>query len=331
MKNLLTIPFLTITILASMTSCTEVKEVNPEADEPTEQAKPSSEEPKEDEGNEEEKKEGDNQSENFGTILNAVTPTGYEAKMDQQYGSNKFQKYDVYVPILNSEDSEEKSVSVVLVHGGGWSLLDKSFLSEVVEEFKKQKLNVTIFNINHRLAGIDGTTFPDIMQDFDLFFAHHQGLKASLNLRDEVVMWGYSSGGHLCLTYSYKNPDKNIRAVAAVAAPTDLTRKTIHDEIIDDKNRNLTELLIGQDFDSNPQAYRNASPIYAVNSNCPQTILFYGAQDDLVEKEQGSSLHSRLQSNGVLSEYNVLPGATHQMKGQMNKIVNMTAVFLEKL
>ncbi|KPM47906.1 alpha/beta hydrolase fold domain-containing protein [Jiulongibacter sediminis] len=264
-------------------------------------------------------------------LMTNQTVQWYDVKFNQSYGENRFQNYDVYVPHVDSLDPEKKSVSVVLVHGGGWSLLDKSFLAEAAQHFANQKLNITIFNINHRLAGIDSVTFDDMMMDFDLFFDHHDSLKNVLNLSDEIVLWGYSSGGHLALSYTYKYDKRNIRAVTAIAAPTDLTDETINQGIKDDKNRNLTELLIGQPYEENPDAYRRASPYFAVDRQCSTTLLFYGGNDNLIKPEQGEKLESLLTKKRVQSEFYLLPDANHDMHGKMGEIVSETIDFMKNL
>ncbi|MGR3810610.1 alpha/beta fold hydrolase [Jiulongibacter sp. NS-SX5] len=256
---------------------------------------------------------------------------GYDVKFNQTYGENRFQTYDLYIPKVDSLDPEKKSVSVVLVHGGGWSLLDKSYLNEAAQHFKNQNLNITIFNINHRLAGIDSVTFNDMMDDFDLFFDHHDSLKTSLNLSNEVVLWGYSSGGHLALSYAYKKDHKDIAAVTAVAAPTDLTEEPIFNGIKDDKNRNLTELLIGQPYQENPAAYKAASPYYDVDRNSSNTLLFYGGNDNLIPLSQGEKINAELNKKKIHAELHLIPEADHEMHGKMNQIVTETVEFMKTL
>lgn len=288
----------------------------------------------EDRTNENGAEQKDNKNESKSTSLAAkltsAVPSGYNVKKDQSYGPSAIQAYDLYTPILN--DTTKKSVSVVLVHGGGWSLLDKSFLDNVVDLFKRENLNITIFNINHRLPLSNGVNLQGIMDDFEMFFEHQQSLKNSLNLSDEVVLWGYSSGGHLALTYSYKYPKSYIKAVAAVAAPTDLTQESIYNGIMDDKGRNLTETFVGVPFNSNPNAYKAASPIFDINAQSASTILFYGQKDNLVNlDEQGRRLYNKLITNNVKAHLKVLPNATHVMDGEMPGIVIETIRFIKEL
>jgi acetyl esterase/lipase len=247
--------------------------------------------------------------------LNTNKPQSYTLKANQTYGSKQFQNYDLYIPNRNAEDIEAKSVTLVLVHGGGWSILDKSFLNNVVEDFKKRNLNLTIFNINHRLAGIDNVRFQDIMDDFNLFFQHYESLKTPLNLSDDLMLWGYSSGGHLALSYAYKYGHEDIKLVTAISSPTDLTEASIYKGIIDPKFGNMTERLIGRTYEEDPGAYKNASPYHMASRGLPSTLLFYGSQDDLVNKSQGEKLKENLRKKKVPVEFHLMPQATHDVGG----------------
>ncbi len=265
------------------------------------------------------------------TKINSESPDGYQAIGDLTYGPSQFHNFDLYKPVFDKSAKHAKSVALIIVHGGGWSLLDKSFINGAVEEFKKKEINITIFNINHQLAGYPGIYFNQIMGDFDLFFNHLNSLKTELNLADEVIMWGYSSGGHLALSYSYLHPARNIKAVVGFVAPTDLTMPGIYNNIFDSKNQNLTEQLIGVSFIDNPQLYQDASPYFMANSSSPPTLLIYGENDKTVPASQGEKLDARLKENKVTAEYHLIPNASHEMIGKMPEVINLTLAFLNKL
>ncbi|WP_341225790.1 alpha/beta hydrolase [uncultured Arcticibacterium sp.] len=324
--------YLVLLLTLSTMSCeTTADIINPETQTSSNKETPNNESTSKDveKENDNNNQNGSEQNVSLAAKLTAAVPSGYNVKKDQSYGPSATQAYDLYTPIVS--DSTKKSVSLVMVHGGGWSLLDKSFLDNVVELFKRENLNITIFNINHRLPLSDGVTFDGVMEDFNLFFEHQQTLKQQLNLSEDVVLWGYSSGGHLALTYSYKFPKPYIKSVAAVAAPTDLTQESIYKGIVDDKERNLTEKFIGVAYDSNPNAYKAASPIFDINAQSAKTILFYGQRDGLVDvDEQGRRLYNKLIANNVKASFKALPNATHDMKGEMPGIVIETIRFLKE-
>lgn len=261
--------------------------------------------------------------------LNAAEVKSYEVKNDQSYGSDSFQKYDLHLPVYDGEI--EGSVAMIVIHGGGWSLLDKSFMNGQVDEFKKMNKNVAIFNINHRLAGVNGYTYNSIIEDLDLLIQHINDKKSELNLSDEIVIYGYSSGGHLALEYSkLRSSNKNIKAVAASAPPTDLTSEKLRKTIVDDKNRNLIELLIGESYEANPNAYKEASPFYKVSKKSKPTLIFYGDNDQIVYNEQIQKYSKSLSDNKVENRLIVFNGVGHEMPEKRNEIAVQVFKFLEE-
>lgn len=263
--------------------------------------------------------------------LHADTVSHYSTFYNLKYGKEPNQVYDLYLPARQDNRKDMQSVSLILVHGGGWALLDKSFLNPYVESFKKQGLNVTIFNINHRLADRNEINFPEIMDDFRTFFAHHDSLRDSLHLNNKKVLWGYSSGGHLALSYAYMYGYKNIDATVAIVAPTDLSDPKIHEHIYDDKGRNLCTYLIGQSFEEAPHEFRMASPINYVTKDTPPTLLIYGGSDFLVDQSQGQRLHEKLTKVKVHNHFELVPDATHDMDGKTHELIAQSVEFLNGL
>jgi acetyl esterase/lipase len=259
----------------------------------------------------------------LGEKLTSSEITSYTITWNMKYGENGRQLFDLHMPVKQPDSLEKQhpAVSLVMVHGGGWSLLDKYFITVAVEDFKRRGLNLAIFNVNHRLAGTDGVTYEDMIEDFDLFFKTHKSLKDSLNLSDEILLWGYSSGGHLLMSYAYTHPSDDFVNIAAIASPTDLTDPHIRTKITD-SGRNLTELLIGQPYDSNPDAYKNASPYYLAGRHSTSTSLFYGGNDYLVDKSQGEKLNKVLLEKKVKSEFHLVEDAGHEMDGKMPQIAD---------
>ncbi len=255
----------------------------------------------------------------LGEQLTSSAVTGYTITWNMKFGEDGRQIFDLHLPVKDTVTKDYPTVSLVMVHGGGWSLLDKVFISNVVEDFKQRKLNLAISNVNHRLAGADGVVYEDMIEDFSLFFKKHKSLRDSLNLSDRILLWGYSSGGHLLMSYAYTHPSDDFVNIAAVAAPTDLTDPDIRERMTYN-GKNLTELLMGESYDSNPQAYRNASPYFLAGRRSTPTLLFYGGNDYLVDKSQGEKLNKALLNKKVKSEFHLIEDAGHEMDGKMPQI-----------
>lgn len=261
--------------------------------------------------------------------MNAVGVRDYKVTENLEYGENQFQKYDVYQPVFVADTMP--SVAMIVIHGGGWSLLDKKFMTPVIDNFKNLKKNVVYFNINHRLAGIGGTTYQDIIDDLDSMIKEVESKKEAYNLSGEIVFYGHSSGGHLALEYSkLRSSNKNIKVVAASSPPTDLTSEKIRNSIRDDKNRILTELLIGATYEEKPSAYKDASPIFKVSSQSKPTILFYGLDDQIITIDQVKEMSNLLTDKKVDNELVTYEQSDHDLGNRIGDITRDIIKFVEE-
>lgn len=261
--------------------------------------------------------------------MNAVEVASHEVQFNRKYGEDAFQVFDAHLP--KYENGTIPAVVLIVIHGGGWSMLDKSFMNGQIEKFKQMKKNVAILNINHRLAGINGANYESIIEDLGLFMEHVEENKSELNLSDDIVIYGFSSGGHLALEYSQLgNGNSKIKAVAAIAPPTDLTSEKLRMSILGSGNKRLTELLIGEPFEENPEAYRAASPIFKISKKSKPTILFYGEKDAIVHKEQVQNFSKLLTEKRVDNRLVVFNGIGHDLPDKENEVANELYRFMRE-
>lgn len=111
---------------------------------------------------------------------------------------------------------------VVVVHGLGGSA-DSHYVRELARALEHASLSALYVNL--RGADLSG-------QDF-----YHAGLTSDLEAviaspalarYDEVVVLGFSLGGHLALAHACEQPSPRLRAVAALCSPLDLGRSAAH-------------------------------------------------------------------------------------------------------
>lgn len=69
--------------------------------------------------------------------------------------------------------------------------------------------------------------------------------------------------------------------------------------------------LIGGTLKEIPDIYRQASPVFQVNSNCPATLLIYAQQDFFVDVSHGRRLHETLKKSGIPSLLIEVPETVH--------------------
>jgi len=211
-------------------------------------------------------------------------------------------RLDVYRP----RDHREGCPVFVYVHGGGWVMGDKR------EQGIPMMLHLAAhgwvcFTVNYRLS--PKATFPDHLDDVLLALrwvkehAGEYGGNASF-----VATSGGSAGGHL----------------AALAALTDDTVDTAVPiyGVYDFTNRHglrsdgfikyfLERQVMKLPFETNREAYEQASPIDRVHAGAPPMFVIHGANDSLVPVQEARTFVAALRASGARVAYAELPGAQH--------------------
>lgn len=230
---------------------------------------------------------------------------------DVSYGKDTAQKMDIYLPEGRSSDSTR---SIILIHGGGWSSGNKHEFVTYIDSFRKRMPDYAIFNLNYRLVNGENL-FPtqelDIKAAIDFIAKSSAEYKIS---RDKLVLLGVSAGGHLALLHAYKYRDPRIRAVIDFFGPTDLTamyRKPWHPYVT-----LALQMITGTTPDENAEQYRQWSPVNFVSSSSAPTLIFHGAQDQIVNISQSQALKKELEKANVKHEMVVYPGQRHGWYGK---------------
>lgn len=229
------------------------------------------------------------------------------------YGEAAAQKMDVYLPANRSA----KTPVIVLIHGGAWMNGDKSSFNEAVSALQKRLPEYAIFNINYRLATYHGqNVWPTQMDDVSSAVQFIKDKSAEYIIDPgSMVMMGASSGAHLGMLQAYKfNTDNSVRAVVDLFGPTDLAY--IFTEAPYPPVRLMLNLFLKGTPDTNPDAYRGASPLHQVTKQSPPTIIFHGEADNTVPIVQSEELYKKLQEAGVKSEFVRYQNEGHSWRGK---------------
>ncbi|MEI7585174.1 alpha/beta hydrolase [Runella sp.] len=232
--------------------------------------------------------------------------SSYKGIYNESYGKDALQRFDIHYPVSVSGRPSEV---LILLHGGAWSGGDKSYLAPTVDALQKSKKNLTIVNINYRLATTPTIRLEQQLADIQLLIDYLRQNISLYNITDgKFVIGGVSAGGHLALDYAYlKDPNHDIKSVVGIVAPTDLTSQTLREGGLEKP----IQQLIGNTIDKALEEYRNASPIYNLTSSAPPTILFCGGKDLIVPQIQGELLKVKLNLLGVKNRYYFYPEETH--------------------
>ncbi len=221
--------------------------------------------------------------------------------LNQSYGSDPKQNFDLYLP---ANRTENKTKTIILVHGGGWIEGDKNDMNYLIPIIKQNFPDYAIANINYRLANTSRYAFP--MQNDDLNTVFNKLKNDNNSISDDFGFIGTSAGGHLSMLYSYSNnPKNNIKMVISIVGPTNF------------KDVNYTNnpawlanyfALTGINYTENPSFFEQLSPLFKVTSTSPPTLLLYGDTDPLIPNTQHQDLKNKLTQLGVYNELKVYNG-----------------------
>lgn len=234
----------------------------------------------------------------------------YDYYKDIAYGNNKAVKLDLYQPIsLNGNPAEV----VILLHGGGWTGGDKSFLKPTVDNLLREAKNLAIVNINYRLESKEGDLLSLQLADLQSAINFLSDNADTYKIRkNNYRIVGFSAGGHIALTYAYRSTEPTVNTVVAISAPTELAVK----EMLDKSLWTKVEILLGKKYGDSTDVFKKASPFHLASFRSPRTMLVYGQKDVLVSSQQGELLAQKLRLMHVPSTFTVLPGETHELSAQ---------------
>ncbi len=226
--------------------------------------------------------------------------------LDVAYGGDVQQKMDIYLPAGRTTATTK---ALILIHGGAWVSGDKVEMNDAITTFKTLLPDYAFFNINYRLATTGGNLWPTQLNDVDaaVNFIINRSDEYKFN-KNLMAIGGASAGAHLALLQAYKSNNGNFKAAVDLFGPTDMK------DLYNTSNANtqfVLGLFMGGIPASNPIAYTNASPLFAVNSNSVPTIILHGTADNVVPVHQSDSLNNRLANAGVTKQYEKYTGEGH--------------------
>jgi acetyl esterase/lipase len=252
---------------------------------------------------------------------------GYTSHMDLAYGPDPKQKLDLFVPPAADPDT---TLTMVLIHGGGWTGGDKADFSDYIKEFQQRFPSYAFASVNYRLVTQTTNFFPAQENDVTASMEYLKEKASMYKLSGQFILLGASAGGHLALLQAYKHNDVVAsKAVVSFFGPTDLVK------LYQETDSSLLNGLKGAASVSPELLNRvlaESSPINYVSASAPPTLLLHGDKDSIVPVNQAQLLHAKLDSSGVRNELAVYKGEGHGWLG--NNLVdsfNRLEAFLKSL
>lgn len=230
---------------------------------------------------------------------------------NESYGNHSRQVYDAYLP---ENRSTGETYSLIMVHGGSWLSGDKSELSEYLNTLRQRLPGVAFFNVNYRYALAESDKFPAQEKDIQAAVNHILSKKSEYQINGKYAVAGFSAGGHLALLQAYKNYGSNKpEAVISVAGPVDL--KLLFEDYSNLATTLILATVTGTDPESNPELYRESSPVTYVKDGIPPSLILQGDQDDVVPVGQALLIKGLLENLGPEHKVVIYPGAGHTFYG----------------
>jgi len=221
-------------------------------------------------------------------------------------------KLDIY----KSAALQKPAPVLIFIHGGAWRGGNKAdYAPYLIDYAKKGYVTATI---GYRLSKV--AVYPAAVNDVKcavLWIKQH----APMYMIDpgKIAVIGGSAGGHLSMMVGYTSErndllgpckadsvDARVQAVVNLYGPCDLTTEFA-------QNNKVVHQFLGGVYDSIPDIYRQASPIFYITPDDPPTLIFHGSIDDTVPVSQSDTLRVRLNEAGVPNEYHRLRGWPHTM------------------
>ena len=247
-----------------------------------------------------------------------VISSSYQEKLDQAYGTDTLQRYDLFLPEGRSADTKV----ILLIHGGGWVTGNKRDCDYYARQFAAA--GFAAISMNYRLAN-DSIHYRQMLADIDSMIVCLSENAAAWGVgSSRIALFGYSAGGHLALLYSSSGNRKQlIRSVVSLAGPSD-----VQDTILWKTPYMLWEIRL-MEGDTLPANWSLANPIHLMNAGSPPTLLIHGICDSIVPVSQSVNLDQVMKASSAPVRLLLLDNETHFLtSGATATMLEETKTFL---
>ncbi len=209
-------------------------------------------------------------------------------------------RLDIYEP---AGPRSEIHPAVLLIHGGGWTSLDKSTMRRMGQFLARS--GFVAFAVDYRLFHDKQNLWPAQLDDVQRAVRWVRANAAKYGVNPQRIgAFGHSAGAQLAaflgLSDTRDNSDpalarysSRVQAVVDVSGPTDFT--VDHDP---DGAAFLANFL-GAGYSSHPEIWRAASPVFQVSKGDSPFLIVHGTRDQDVPISQSQELLEKLQAAGV--------------------------------
>ncbi len=246
--------------------------------------------------------------------------------------SSSAQKLDLYT----LKESKEKRPLFIFIHGGGWRKGTKDSTSGQTSIFFRN--NWIVANVDYRLLGEASAPAAVIDCRCALYWLVQRADEYGID-KDNIVVGGSSSGGHLALMTGFlpndhayndscgTNSGFTVKAILNFYGITDVA------DILSGANqRGFGRDWLGKQSDREGVA-KAVSPLTYVKAGVPPVFTVHGNADPTVPYSQAEKLDAALKTAGVKHKFITVDGGLHGKfsKEQMKDIYRDISVFFKEL
>ena len=213
-------------------------------------------------------------------------------------------RLDVYQP---AEPGTKLRPAIVLIHGGGWTSLDKSTMRTMGRFLAR--FGFVAFSVDYRLFQAQGNRWPAQLDDAQRAVRWIRANAAAYGVNPQRIgAFGHSAGAQLAALLGMEDTRDNsdstlaayssrVQAVVDVSGPIDFTLD--HDA---EGSQFLSDFL-GAEYAKHPEVWRDASPAFRVSKGDAPFLIVHGTEDQNVSIAQAQELFDKLQAAGVPASF----------------------------
>jgi acetyl esterase/lipase len=250
-------------------------------------------------------------------------PPGVSVETNLSYGEHPQNTIDVYAP---KEPGSDRLPAVLLIHGGGWVGGSKEQMAGYVVPWLKR--GFVVANVEYRLAGV--ATAPAAVEDVIAAARWFRDNARRWNVnKDEIVVTGYSAGGHLALMVGLASKSARVGKSAKVAAVVNFYGITDVEDLLEGPNRRDYAAQWVPDAADRAELARRVSPLMHIRKDVPPVLTIHGSADEVVPYDHGVRLTKALRDAGADAELIPVPNGGHGFADDvMNNLFDRIFIWL---
>ena len=215
--------------------------------------------------------------------------------------------------------------AIVSIYGGAWQRGSPDSDDTFNRYIAAQGYVVWAISYRHAPAYHFPTQLDDVRSALAYIKQHTVKYETDL---DRVAMIGRSAGAQLAMLAAYQDPPFPIKALVNYYGPVNLTAG--YDDVPTpdpiESRATLRQFLGGTPTDF-PELYYQASPLNAVKSDLPASLLIYGGKDHIIQSKYGRYLAQKLRSQGNKAIFIEIPWADHAFDLVFSGLSNQLALY----